>query len=107
YKLKGANKYLMIVEAQGAARYFRAWTATSLDGPWSLLTNDFAVKKNVALSVNWTNDISHGDLVRTNADETFTVDPCNLQLVFQGRAPESGGDYGRLPYRLGLITLQR
>jgi Glycosyl hydrolase family 62 len=107
YKLKGSDKYLMLVEAQGVARYFRAWTATSLEGPWALLTNDFAVKKNVTLTTNWTNDISHGDLVRSSADETFTVDPCNLQLVFQGRDPSINTDYGRLPYRLGLITLQR
>ena len=107
YKLQGTSKYLMIVEAQGAARYFRAWTATSLEGPWSLLTNDFAVKKNVTFSTNWTNDISHGDIVRTSPDETFSIDPCNLQMVFQGRDPGVNTDYGRLPYRLGLITLQR
>jgi Glycosyl hydrolase family 62 len=107
YKLKGSQKYLMIVEAQGSARYFRAFTATSLEGPWTLLSNDFAIKKNVTLSVNWTNDISHGDIVRENPDETFTIDPCNLQLVFQGRDPNINTDYGKLPYRLGLITLQR
>lgn len=107
YKLKGSQKYLMIVEAQGSARSFRAWTATSLEGPWTLLSNDFAIKKNVTLSVNWTNDISHGDLVRSNPDETFTIDPCNLQMVFQGRDPTINTDYGKLPYRLGLITLQR
>jgi hypothetical protein len=107
YKIKGSDKYLMIVEAQGSARYFRAWTATSLEGPWTLITDDFAVKKNITLSPNWTNDISHGDLVRSNPDETFTIDPCNLQLVFQGRDPSVNTDYGRLPYRLGLLTLQR
>lgn len=107
YTLKGSNKYLMIVEAQGSARYFRAWTATDLEGPWTLLTDNFAIKSNVTLSTNWTNDISHGDLIRTNPDETFTVDPCSLQFLIQGCAPGSGGDYGLLPYRLGVLNLVR
>ena len=107
YSLKGSSKYLMLVEAQGAARYFRAWTASDLEGPWTLLTDTFAAKSNVSFSSAWTDDISHGDLIRSNPDETFTVDPCNLQLLFQGRDPGVKVDYGRLPYRPGLLTLVR
>lgn len=107
YSVKGADKFLMIVEAQGGARYFRAWTATDLEGPWTLLTDSFATKSNVTFSSSWTNDISHGDLIRTNPDETFTIDPCNLQMLFQGRDPTMNTDYGRLPYRPGLLTLVR
>jgi hypothetical protein len=104
YSIKGSNKYLLLIEAQGNGRYFRAWTTTDLGGTWTLLTDTFAAKSNTTFSQNWTTDISHGDMVRAGADETFPVDPCNLQMIYQGRDPNSSAAYDKLPYKLGLLT---
>jgi hypothetical protein len=105
YTVKGTGKYLMIVETNGSPRSFNALSADSLDGTWTPLGN-FASKSNTDLTDDsWTDDISHGDLVRENPDETMTVDPCNLQLLYQGRDPSGNPSYDMRPYRPGLLTM--
>lgn len=113
YSIKGSDKYLMIIENNGT-RFFRAWTADSLDGEWTPLEGasseqqPFAGRNNVTWpGGQWTNDISHGDIVRENPSEKMEIDPCNLQMIYQGRDPNQNPSYIDLPYRPGLLTLVR
>ncbi len=109
YKVDGTNKYLLLVEAYGP-RYFRSWTSTSLDGPWTALantqSNPFAGAANVTFNgTQWTDDISHGEMIRSGYNQKMTINACNMQYLYQGVDPNSGEkDYNKLPYKLGLIT---
>ena len=110
YKIEGTDRFLLIIEAIGSnGRYFRSWTSTSLAGPWTTLAaaenQPFAGPANVSFpGGKWTQDISHGELVRNGVNQRLEVDLCNMQYLYQGRDPNSGGDYNNLPWRLGLLT---
>lgn len=114
YKLKGRNQYLTVVEAQGdRRRYYKAYTAERLEGPWHGLADTraqpFAAHSNVEQQTNWTANISHGELVRAGVDERMEVDPTDLKFVFQGAADAEYRDrpYGQIPWRLGMLLPQR
>ncbi|XVV00504.1 non-reducing end alpha-L-arabinofuranosidase family hydrolase [Actinosynnema sp. CA-248983] len=111
YKIAGKQQYLLLHEAIGTdgRRWFRSWTAPQITGPWTALadteSNPFARANNVTFpSGQWTRDISHGEVVRTNVDQTMEISPCKLSYLYQGMDPNAGGDYNRLPWRLGLLT---
>ena len=112
YKLKGGNKYLTVIEAQHGYgwRYFKAYVAVKLDGPWQPLAADkeksFASMKNVRQTAGqWTESISHGELIRAGYDEKLEVEIKNLTCVFQGVMEQDRQDkpYGAIPWRLGLL----
>ncbi|GAA1875978.1 non-reducing end alpha-L-arabinofuranosidase family hydrolase [Myceligenerans crystallogenes] len=117
YKIDGTEQYLMLIEAFGpdGARMYKAWTADDLDAvgdewePLAVTGDDpFArTSRTTFTTQRWTDDFSHGELLRSGRDQQLTVDPCEpLQFLFQGYDPdaEAGPGYGDKPYQLGLAT---
>ena len=113
YKIKGVEKYLTCLEALGAGRYYRAYVADKLDGEWypvegfDTVDHPFAGKANVTFEdgvTPWSGQVSHGEMIREGNDERMILDPNNLMFLYQGISDaDNRGDYGRLPYKLGLL----
>ena len=118
YLLQGLNQYLLTVECIGPTgiRYFRAFIANDLGGQFTPIANaddwanPYAGQNNVSFASgvsDWTNDISHGEMLRVGYDETLTIDPNNLQFLYQGADPTAEANapnYSQIPYKLGLLT---
>ncbi len=112
YRLKGLDKFLTVVEQDGR-RYYKAYVADRLDGAWTPLADTaekpFASWQNIRPAAGteaWTDNVSHGELIRDGIDQTLTVDPHNLKFVFQGMLDKhkSGKGYGDFQWRIGILT---
>lgn len=114
YRLKGLPLYLAIIEAQnGSRRYYKAFLADRLDGPWRPLAAErnspFLGPQNVTFRGEpWCQSFSHGELIRDGVDERMEVNPDRLLMIFQGvsDAQMAGKPYGEIPWRLGLAKQQ-
>jgi len=114
YHIKGTNQYLTLIEAgnENWTRYYKAFIADGLDGEWRPLAaewgNSFADDTRVRSQDGkplWSKGISHGELLRDGYDQTLTIDPANLNLLYQGLHPgwDPKLNYVRLPYQLGVL----
>lgn len=112
YRLKGMDRYLTIVEENGR-RFYKAYVADSLGGEWrpaaDTAERPFAGWNNIAPAEGveaWTDNVSHGELIRDGVDQTLTVDPENLRFVFQGMLDrdKEGRGYGAFGWRIGMLT---
>jgi hypothetical protein len=112
YRLKGMDQYLTVIEEDGR-RYYKAYVADRLDGDWTPVADTaekpFAGWKNVRPAPGveaWTDNISHGELIRDSCDQNLRVDPSDLRFIFQGMWDEdkAGKGYGAFPWRIGMLT---
>ncbi len=114
YRVDETGQYLTLVEAfsPNGRRFYRSLVSDTLDGEWSPLADDwdnpFAASVNVTFQsgTEWTRDISHGELLRSNYDQTPSVSMSCLRFLFQGVDPKQiPNEYYEYEYRLGLLTL--
>ncbi len=113
YRLKGRRQYLTIIEQnEEGRRYFKAYVADRLDGRWRPVAGSrqhpFAGAANIRPDTGvpkWTDNVSHGELLRAGYDQTLTVDPDHWRFLFQGclDAEMHGHSYGKIPWRLGIL----
>jgi len=103
YRNIADGKYYMIVE--DINRYQELWTATSLGGTWTQVSEKWASRDRLQfLSEVWTDQVSHVEALRSGINERMeiaNIDRC--QLLIQGVLNGSYGDYANIPYDLGII----
>jgi len=111
YKVEGRERYHMFYETllPGSERFRRYGLATAehLLGPWERISDDFARGDQLAYALatdKWTEEVSHGELIRAGYDQRLEYDPERTTLLIQGLlAVEHEGPYPELPWRVGLI----
>jgi len=112
YKIKGQGQYVTVIEENGR-RYYKAYVADRLDGEWKPLADraerPFAGWTNIRPAPGvepWTDNISHGELVRDGIDQTLVIDPGELRFVFQGMLDRDKArkGYGQFQWRIGMLT---
>jgi endo-1,4-beta-xylanase len=114
YRVQGPDPdYLMLfetVQADSLRRYGLA-RAENLGGPWRRETDSYASGSQLRWSPNapgWTDEVSHGELIRAGFDDRMEIAPGPVRFLIQGMpAGNHKGDYTALPWWLGLIESTR
>jgi hypothetical protein len=103
YKNIADGKYYMMVE--DITRHFELWTASSLGGTWTKIAEEWAAKSNlIETAEHWTDQVSHGEIIRAGTNERLEIDNIDrCEILIQGVVNGDYGDYGNIPYDLGII----
>jgi hypothetical protein len=103
YKNLLDGQYYMMVE--DIARHQELWTASALGGNWTKVEEQWAHKDQLIYNADhWTDQVSHGEIIRAGTDERLeisNIDRC--EILIQGVVDGDYGDYGNIPYDLGII----
>jgi hypothetical protein len=103
YKNLADGKFYMMVE--DITRHFELWTADNPGGTWTKVTEYWADKSQLVFNADhWTDQVSHGEIIRAGVDEKMEIDNIDrCEILIQGVVDGDYGDYGNIPYDLGII----
>ena len=111
YQAQGLGQYHMLYETlvpgTQKLRRFGLATAEHLMGPWKRVSDDFATRQQLVFppgSLRWTDEVSHGELIRVGYDQQLVYDPQDTTFLIQGLlTDEHRGLYPGLRWKLGLL----
>jgi hypothetical protein len=110
YRVKGRKEYHMFYETSPKGEKMRRYglaTASNLLGPWTRVADDYAIGDKLVFSSpadRWTDQVSHGEMIRTGYDQKLEYNPADGRFLIQGRrAKEQVGQYRRMGWQLGII----
>ena len=91
YKVAGEQEYHMFYETAPAGQPQRRYglaTASNLLRPWSRVSDRLAVGEMLVFTNPedpWTDQISHGEMIRTGYDQKLEYDPAEMMFLVQGK----------------------
>ncbi|MCP4638787.1 MAG: hypothetical protein GY851_00065 [bacterium] len=113
YKAKGLPEYHMLYEMRTRTdhRRFGLATAPNLAGPWTNATDEYATGTQLRYpegAERWTDEVSHGEFLRTGFDQRLEYDADRPRLLIQGMPLGAHeGEYADLAWWLGVIERER
>lgn len=109
YKAAGKPEYHMLYEMRTDEdiRHFELATAPHPLGPWRIASETYAAGAQLRFAPGeekWSEEVSHGEFLRTGYDQRLEYDSGHPRLLIQGLLVNSHrGAYSDLSWKLGLI----
>jgi len=110
YRARARDEFHMLYELRGdgGLRRYGLARAPRLGGPWANVTDHFATGEQLQYHTGeavWTEEVSHGELLRCGHNQHLEYDPTDTRFLIQGlKSVEHAGPYPDLPWRMGIIT---
>jgi hypothetical protein len=102
YKCLSDVMYYLIVEDLNDNRYYELHTASSLNGLWTKVAEQWASRNNLVYNADhWTDYVSQGEAIRVGVNQKLEINDIDRpDFLIQG-LPD--GSYTSMPWDLGFI----